>query len=101
MGQRPTPSTPKFIPEIQVLVESHPDGTAADFLSGNKKDPAYEVQSGNTGYSTPTFTGVGVFYTLGDIRQSENLAGHHERLFPGLPLSTNQATQIHPDGEHS
>ena len=37
MGQRPTPFTPKFIPEIQLFIEFHPDDTASCFLSGNKK----------------------------------------------------------------
>jgi hypothetical protein len=39
MGQRPTPFTPIFIPEIQILIESRPGGTAVDFQSGNKKTP--------------------------------------------------------------
>jgi hypothetical protein len=63
MGQRPTPFTPKFIPEIQLLAKSHPDGTAADFLSGNKKTPLTGSSQATRAIHTPVFTGVRVFYT--------------------------------------
>jgi hypothetical protein len=74
MGQRPTPFTPKFIPEIQLLAESHPDGTAADFLSGNKKTPLTGSSQAMRAIQTPTFTGVRVFYTRRYIRQSKALS---------------------------
>ncbi|HAJ92942.1 MAG TPA: hypothetical protein DCO71_10080 [Gammaproteobacteria bacterium] len=63
MGQRPTPFTPKFIPEIQLLTEPNPDATAADFLSGNKKTPLMGSSQAIRAIHTPTFTGVRVFYT--------------------------------------
>ena len=83
MGQRPTPFTPKFIPEIQLLVESHPDGTAADFLSGNKKTPLTGSSQAIRAIQTPVFTGVRVFYTHSYIRQSTNLADDPDRLVFG------------------
>ena len=83
MGQRPTPFTPKFIPEIQLLAESHPDGTAADFLSGNKKTPLTGSSQATQAIHIPTFTGVRVFYTHRDIRQSTNRADGSDRLVFG------------------
>ena len=81
MGQRPTPFTPKFIPEIQLGAESHPDDTAADFLSGNKKTPLTGSSQAIWATQTPTFTGVRVFYTRREIRQSTNPVDN-----PGSPL---------------
>ena len=72
MGQRPTPFTPKFIPEIQLVAEPHPDDTTADFLSGNKKTPLTGSSQAIRATQTPTFTGVRVFYTRRVIRQSTN-----------------------------
>ena len=79
MGQRPTPFTPKFIPEIQSLTESHPDGNAADILSGNKKTPLTGSSQAIRVNHTPAFTGVRVFYTSRGIRQSKNLTGRPGR----------------------
>ena len=65
MGQRPTPFTPIFIPETQTLIESHPGDTAVDFQSGNKKTPLTGSSQVTGVPSTPSITGVRVFYTHG------------------------------------
>ena len=89
MGQRPTPFTPSFIPEIQILTESHPDDTAANFLFGNKK-PRIRGLARQYGYSRhPQLPEWRVFYTHGKLRQSTAFVGE---IDPGKQSEVTEPT---------
>jgi hypothetical protein len=65
MGQRPTPFTPKFINEIQLLIEFHPDGVTANFLFGTK-NPAYGAWPGSAGLPETRNHRSGAYFTRMD-----------------------------------